>query len=100
MSGPYPLDASVVAAAGRQLSTNLAGEVVILGLEDGFYYGLEAIGARIWELLQTPQRVSDLVDRIVSDYDVTPATAEADLQALLEDLAARRLIDIDVPNHL
>jgi hypothetical protein len=92
-----PVDAHVVAAEGRQLSTNLSGDVIILSLEDGIYYGLDHVGARIWALLQTPARVGDLVDRIVAEFDVTRATAEADTRELLGELAARELIRIDAP---
>ena len=96
MYGPGTI---VSAAADRQLSTSLAGVVVILALEDGFYYQLEGVGVRVWELLQRPQRVSDLVDRIVAEYDVTPETAQADIARLLDDLAAHRLVTIDGPIH-
>ena len=88
-------DTTVVAAPQRQLSTTLAGEVVILDVEKGEYFGLANVGSLIWNMLQTPRRVSDIVDRIVSEYDVRRGTAEEDLQALLADLAARGLIEVD-----
>lgn len=80
------------------MSTNLAGVVVILGLEDGFYYQLEGVGVRVWELIQTRQRLADLVDRIVAEYDVTRDTALVDLSKLLDDLVAHRLVTIDASN--
>jgi hypothetical protein len=92
----YPLDARVVAAADKQLSTSLGGEVVILSLERGVYYGLRDVGVYVWELLKTPRRVDELLGYILDQYHVTRETAEADLQALLSDLAAHELIEIDV----
>ena len=88
-------DTRVVAAPERQLSTELGGEVVILDIDKGEYFGLANVGTLIWNMLQTPRRVSEIVDRIVTDYDVRRDTAEEDLQALLADLAARGLIDVD-----
>ena len=90
-----PSTARVVAAAGRQLSTNLAGEVVILDIERGVYFGLDGVGTLIWEMLQAPRPVSDIVDRVVAEYDVERSAAEADVVALLADLAARGLIEVD-----
>ena len=88
-------DASVVAAPERQISTTLAGEVVILDVDRGVYFGLAEVGTLIWNMLQTRRRVSEILDRIISEYDVRRDVAEADLHALLADLAERGLIEID-----
>lgn len=95
----YSPDTTVTVDTDRQLSTTLAGVVVILGLEDGSYYQLEGVGVRVWELLQTPQRMSEIVERIVAEYDVAPETAQSDLNVLVHDLAAHRLVTVDVPHH-
>jgi hypothetical protein len=85
---------ALVVAAEGQLSTSLAGEIVILSLADSTYYGLERVGVRVWELLQVPCRVDAIVDRVVSDYDVSRERAEADIVALLDDLHRRGLITV------
>ena len=90
-------DATIVAAHKRQLSTTLAGEVVILDVDKGEYFGLAGVGTLVWHMLQTPCRVADIVDRIVSEYDVSRETAEQDLHGLLADLATRGLIEVDGP---
>ena len=93
MSGRVPLDATVV-ATDRQLSTTLADEVIILGLDDSMYYGLSGTGARIWELLQTPRTIDDLVTTIAGEFEVDRGRLEADLDVLLGDLESRGLIAI------
>ena len=90
---PIALGAEVVAAEG-QLSTTLAGEVVILSLADNTYYGLERVGVRIWEMIQTPCRVDVIVDRVVADYDVSRERAAADVVALLGDMHKRGLVAV------
>lgn len=84
--------ASRVVLSDEQVYTTLGGEAVILGLQDGVYYGLDAVGARVWELLAEPRRVADLVSTIVAEFDVTADRCERDLIALLDDLAARSLV--------
>jgi hypothetical protein len=84
--------ASRVVVSDEQVFTTLGGEAVILGLRDGVYYGLDAVGARIWELLVEPRRVGDLVSTVVAEFDVTPERCERDVIALLDDLAARGLV--------
>lgn len=84
--------ASCVVVSDEQVSTSLGDETVILGMGDGVYYGLDAVGARVWSLLATPQRVSELVTVITHEFDVRAGDCEHDVLALLDDLAERRLI--------
>ena len=65
---------------------------MILNFDKGVYYGLDKVGARIWELLRNPLTVAELRDTIVTEYDVEPDRCEADLQALLSELAEAGLI--------
>jgi hypothetical protein len=84
--------ASRVVMSDQQVSTSVGGDAVILGLSDSVYYGLDAVGARVWSLLATPRRVTELVATIVDEFDVAPEACARDLLALLEDLVARDLV--------
>jgi hypothetical protein len=83
---------SCVVASDDQVSTALGDETVILGMADGVYYGLDAVGARIWALLGTPHRVSQLVGTILDEFDVSAEQCERDVLALLDELSERRLV--------
>lgn len=85
---------TVVVAARDQVSADLEGEAVILSLADGVYYGLDDVGARVWELLRQPRTVAELRDAVTAEYEVDAATAERDLLDLLAELAERRLVEI------
>ena len=85
---------SRVKAARDQVSADLQGEVAILYLVNGVYYGLEEVGARIWELIQEPRTVAEIRDSIVAEYDVLSAVAERDLLRLLQRLRAERLLEV------
>jgi hypothetical protein len=84
--------ASRLVVSDEQVFTTLGGEAVILGLRDGVYYGLDSVGARVWELLAEPRSVAELLSTLVAEFDVTPERCEHDLIALLDDLAARGLV--------
>ncbi len=85
---------STVVAAKEQVSSDLGGEVAILNLDAGMYYGLDDVGARIWDLVQEPRLVSEIQAAIKEEYDVEPACAERDVLALLQGLAEENLIEI------
>ena len=82
---------SRVLATDDQVSTTVGDEVVILGLHDGVYYGLDAVGVRLWTLLKEPRLVSDLVDVIMAERDVDALRCEQDVLVFLEDLVGRGL---------
>ncbi|MBZ5526980.1 MAG: PqqD family peptide modification chaperone [Acidobacteriia bacterium] len=85
---------STVVAAKDQVSCDLAGEAAILNVPKGTYYGLDAVGARIWSLLQTPREVAEIHHTIVAEYDVTSERCLRELLELLEKLQAEGLIEV------
>lgn len=85
---------SVVSAAPGQVSSTVEGEAVILNVETGVYYGLNAVGAWVWDAIQTPKTVAQIHEDLVTEFEVDPAQGEQDLVALLEDLAAASLIEV------
>jgi hypothetical protein len=86
------VDSSIVAAR-EQVSSDLGGEVAILDLKSGTYYGLDAVGARIWSLLQEPRTVEEIRDVLVREYEVDDERCERDLVALLQRLADEGLVE-------
>lgn len=93
--GPAPSlsPGTLVVAARDQVSADLEGEAVILNLGDGVYYGLDGVGARVWELLREPRSVDELAGAVAAEYHVDRDTALADLLALLGELAGRGLVE-------
>jgi len=83
---------SRVVVSDEQVHTSLGDEAVILGLGDGVYYGLDAVGARVWSLLAAPRQVSEIVTVVTEEFEVGRERCEQDVLALLGELAERRLI--------
>ena len=82
--------------AGRQdlVAGNVSGELVILSLRDGVYYGLDRVASRIWRLLEEPAPVRSVCSRLLEEYaEVDAAECEADVLALLEQLLTWSLIE-------
>ena len=90
---------SVVVVTKQQLASSIGAETVILGLETGRYYGVDSVGARVWQIIQEPSRVADIRDVIVAEYDVDPRVCETDLLALLGQMAAGKLIEVQAERN-
>ena len=85
---------NVVVASEEHVSADLDSESVILSLKNGTYYGLDPLGAHIWELIQKPRPVLEVRDAILSEYDVSAEQCETDLIALLDELESEGLIEV------
>lgn len=85
---------TTVVATSEQVSSDLAGESVILNLKTGMYFGLNEVGASIWNLLQQPRSVQDICDHILDQYEVESDQCEQDVLRLLNELAESELIEI------
>ena len=85
---------STVVAAKDQVSSDLGGEKAILDLKAGKYYGLDGVGARVWDLIQEPRAVGDIRNALLEEYEVAPERCEHDLLALLQRLADEGLIEV------
>jgi hypothetical protein len=96
MSAIKLLDQSRIAISADQVSCDLAGEVAILNLKNSVYYGLDPVGASVWNLIQQPKTFAEIRDALLDIYEVDSAQLESDLQALLGELSEQGLIDIQI----
>lgn len=86
---------TLVQATDTHVSSDLAGEEVILNLSNGVYYGLNPVGSQIWTLIQTPQSVADLCAALQDTYsDVDPDVLARDVSALLVELHEAELLAV------
>jgi hypothetical protein len=61
-------------------------QAVMMSAERGCYYSVNAVGRRIWELLERPRTVDELRDALCAEFEVDAQTCEADIVAFLHDL--------------
>jgi hypothetical protein len=77
---------SSVVATKKQISSELVGGAVILDRKSGVYYGLNSVGASIWNLLHQPKTVNETRDTLLTAYFVESSQCEHNLLALLQAL--------------
>jgi len=76
------------------LFQEVGGETVLLDLESEHYFGLDAVGTRIWALIGEGASAGGMVETLLQEYEVERATLEADVVELLSRLAEAGLIRI------
>lgn len=76
------------------LFRELDGEAIILNLAKGLYFGLDAVGTRIWIVLAESASVRRAIDAITAEYDVEPAVAAQDVLDLVSKLSDLGLVQL------
>ena len=65
-----------------------------LNLATGTYYGLDRVGATIWQHIQTPASVREIGTALVTQYEVDPDTAKSDLVSFLTEMMHEGLVEL------
>lgn len=87
----FSLEHRIVRGEGH-VETHVDGQTLMMSLERGRYFALERTGQRIWSLIDRPVAVSDIVETLMSEYDVGRQECEAQVLAFIEDLASNGLV--------
>ena len=83
-----------VIRSDEALFQEISGEAVLLDLASEQYFGLDAIGTRIWTLLADDDRLQSVHDRLCAEYDADPNHIATDLLALVNQLAEAGLVTL------
>jgi hypothetical protein len=74
------------------VSAELDGEAVLLNVDTGLYFGLDAVGTMIWTALSEGSSQEEIIELILSRFDATPEVVRADVTEFLDTLAAKGLV--------
>lgn len=77
---------SIVGQIEDIVAGDIDDEKVMMSVEKGQYYGLDPVGSRVWELIEKPVKVTELIDALILKYEVDRETCERDVLAFLEEL--------------
>ena len=86
---------TIVVVADEVVSCDLDGEAAILDIKDGIYYGLDPVGAKIWNLIQKPLVIDEIIKIILNEYDVDKDQCTNDILELIEELLDNRLVKVN-----
>ena len=75
----------------------VSDELVLLDFASGQYFGLDAVGARMLELLLAHDDRPEVVRTLLEEFEVDAARLERDLDGLVAALVARGLVRPHAP---
>ena len=82
-----------LAVPDRVVARPVDDMLVLLDLESGRSFTLDAIGSRAWTLLTSTSSVQVAYDTLLAEYRVAPDQLQRDLQGLIDALCAKALLE-------
>lgn len=77
------------------LAADVADETVLLDPSGWVYISCNETAARIWQSLDRPRTHDEVVDSLLSDYDVDRATCAREVGEFVREMAGRGLIVVE-----
>jgi hypothetical protein len=74
------------------VSQDVGDETIILDLKGGLYFGLDAVGSRIWCLLINGTPLPAITEMLLEEYEVDRKTVDADVDLLTQELVQKGLL--------
>jgi len=74
------------------IATEVDGEMVLMSIEDGKYYGLDPIGSEIWRRLEEPKSADALTAELKDHFEGDPYAIERETLDFLDKLADNGLV--------
>lgn len=75
------------------LHSTVGDEEVLLDPNSEVYYGLNPVGTYLWDQLQDPRSVGELIERTADEFDVSRSECRDDVREFLADLLESDLVE-------
>jgi hypothetical protein len=76
------------------IQSTIGEEVVMMDMDSGFYFGMNGVGSVIWRHLSKEITLDDLIDKLMSEFNVNKQTCEADTIEFLDNLLEKNIIRV------
>ena len=86
---------SIVQRAPEVISAEADQDLIMVSVASGFYYGVSDVAREIWDAIERPKRVSDLVDDLTASYNIDLSSCEDQTLSFLEALLEEGLLQVE-----
>jgi hypothetical protein len=80
-------DPEVIAAEADQ-------DLIMVSIASGYYYGISDVAREIWDAIESPKRISDLIQDLTTTYNIDRTSCEDQTLSFLETLLKEGLVRV------
>jgi len=85
---------TIVTQSPGNIVSDMAGEKVMMSIENSKYYNLGEIGGYIWDLIKLPVLMEEVIARLTAEYEISKQECELQVFAFMESLVNEGLVQI------
>ena len=74
------------------VAADMDGDLVMMSIDNGEYYGVGGVGPRVWELLESPRTIEQITAAIVDEFEVEAETCREDILGFIRQLLDMGLV--------
>lgn len=85
---------SCVVRSAEFITSTVENDLVMMSLEKGTYYGLDAIGSQIWENIAEPITIPALCQKLTDQFEVDANQCREDVLTFLNELVKEDMVHV------
>ncbi|MCP4960029.1 MAG: PqqD family protein [Actinomycetia bacterium] len=85
---------TVVQRSPEIMHSDLGDQAVMMDVDAGAYYGLNAVGARIWALTDEPILLTKVVDKLLDEFEVERDECESAVSEFVANMIERKIVAV------
>lgn len=74
--------------------SDLNGEKVMMNIDKGEYFSLNSLGSRIWEIIDKPKKINEVINTLLEEYEVSEEECRENVMNFLGVLKHVDLINV------
>jgi len=74
------------------VASNIDGQIALLSINNGAYYGMDPIASRIWELIAQPRSGQEVCEQLLLEYKVSAEDCRQQVLDFLQKLSEADLL--------
>lgn len=83
---------SIIARNPEIITSEIDDEIVMMSIEEGKYFGLNAIGSAIWGLLEQEQSIEAIIAALLKRFDVSEVQCQAESLSFIKDMIGKNTL--------
>lgn len=87
-------DTTLLRRKAAVVGADVADDAILLDIDTGYFFQLNATGAKIWAFVEQPQTLGALCAHMAASYKVDVETCRSDVTEFVADLIERDVLEI------
>ena len=85
---------SIIQREPEVIAAEADQDLIMVSIATGHYYGISNVAREIWDVIERPKRVSDLIYDLTTNYQIDPTLCENETLSFLQTLLDEGLLQV------